>query len=303
MSRNDEHRLAAGTSVAPIVRYRRGSKCDEIDLLAVEEALSVSILLSGSESPSHLGITMRTPGDDRALVAGMLFTEGIVDDAVQILDFDARRRCRDRSTSSIVATVATSANVQNIDSRRVGYRSSACGVCGSSSSDALLSRVTPVRDRYPDALDPDWLVNIEGALDDGQRLFRKTGGMHSAALVEPGGGPLLQREDVGRHNAVDKVIGSALMGGLAFQSTVLFLSGRAGFELLQKAARAGIPAVASVGAPSSLAVEVARRADITLIGFLRNGGFNVYTAGHRVRSARRSTTKNSNADAARLRVA
>jgi len=219
-----------------------------------------------------VAVTMRTPGDDLALAAGFLVTEGV------IASGSIRRvaYCDDVEGEQLfnVVTVASAAPVEIGEARRVAA-TSACGICGVTSLDAVQVTCAPLAPG-PE-LAREVLLGMPDALRARQRVFDQTGGLHAAGLFDPGGRLLSLSEDIGRHNAVDKVIGrAALDGGLPLSDHVLVVSGRAGFEIVQKAAVAGIPIVAAVSAPSSLAADAAERLGLTLIGFLRGDGFNVY---------------------------
>jgi FdhD protein len=241
-------------------------------VLAVEEPLEIRI------GGRPLAVTMRTPGDDVDLVAGFLFTEGVVagrDDIAEI------RKCDDN-----VADVRLDPGVTLAADllRRNFLTTSACGLCGKESIDAVRTRA--LFDVTGDQLsvDPAALARLPDRLREAQRVFERTGGLHAAAVFCADGTMLALREDVGRHNAVDKVIGWALREArLPLRGCVLLVSGRASFELAQKALMAGIPVLAAVSAPSSLAVELADEAGLTLVGFLRGGSMNAYTGVQRLK--------------------
>jgi FdhD protein len=256
------------------------------DVLAVEEPLEI-VAAGGTGTGSPISVTMRTPGSDFDLVAGFLFAEGLVE---QPADIVVMRYCAgtDRSeqrynrveVSFAPGTVGGAAGWD----RRSFYASSSCGVCGASSIDAVLSLGCPRVSEGP-ILQEDTLLALPAKLREAQSLFERTGGIHAAALFDEEGALLRVREDVGRHNAMDKLVGASLLAGeLPLANRIVLLSGRLSFELVQKAARAGVGVLAGVSAPSSLAVEMAERAGITLVGFLRDASFNVYTGGARVAS-------------------
>ncbi len=235
--------------------------------MVVEEPLE--IIVNGR----NLSITMRTPGNDEELAAGFLFTEGLIHDAKQIQSISA---------SGNQVRVETDAAIETAP-RLV--MTSACGVCGKSSIDSLYaSGCTAVPDGEF-AIRAEVLCRLPTILQNAQSVFRETGGIHGAGLFDAQGNLELVREDVGRHNAVDKIVGAVLLeraGRPPISDRLLLLSGRAGFELIQKAAMAGIPMVAAVSAPSTLAVETAQRFNMTLIGFLREDRFNVYAGAERL---------------------
>jgi FdhD protein len=254
------------------------------DVLAVEEPLEIR--LTGPAGTLKYSVTMRTPGHDFDLVAGFLVSEGIVWEPGQLVSerFCAGEDADGHQTFNVVDAQLRPGVVLPDLGRNV-VTSSACGICGTDSIDAVRrsSHYGPAGD--PVRLQPDLVASLPGRLREAQALFDKTGGVHAAGLFSiHGNGTDAEleclREDVGRHNAVDKVVGWALREGrLPLSGTVLQVSGRASFELVQKAAMAGIPVLAAVSAPSTLAAELAEEAGVTLIGFSRGDGFNVY-AGH-----------------------
>jgi FdhD protein len=232
---------------------------------------------------------MRTPGDDFDLVAGFLVTEGVVRSAGEVA---AMRYCPGATDDGVntynVVDVTLSPGVPPPDPsvERAFYTTSSCGVCGKASIDAIRTRTAwPVADD-PATVSPEALAAMPETVRAAQRVFDRTGGLHAAGLLTPDGELLCLREDVGRHNAVDKVIGWAARDGrLPLRGVVLLVSGRASFELTQKALMAGIPVLAAVSAPSSLAVELAVESGMTLVGFLRGATMNVYAGAQRVRVA------------------
>jgi len=239
------------------------------DLVAVEEPLQIRL------GESDVAITMRTPGHDRELALGFLFTEGLLTNPEQIADVHV-----DESGAVIVSLIDGSA--PNLDARRF-YVTSSCGVCGKASLDALAASGCAMLPAGQPKLSGDLVPHFPTRLREAQAIFEHTGGLHAAGLFNTSGELLCLREDVGRHNAVDKLIGAAFLERrLPLHDHVLMLSGRVSFELVQKAVTAGIPIVIAVGAPSSLAIETALRFGITLIGFVRRGHFNVYAGGDRL---------------------
>ncbi|RSM83502.1 formate dehydrogenase accessory sulfurtransferase FdhD [Kibdelosporangium aridum] len=245
------------------------------DVLAAEEPLELRV---GGKS---LAVTMRTPGHDVELAHGFLLTEGVIGDKE---DISTARYCDSvddtgRNTYNVL-DLALAPGVPPPDTgvERNFYTTSSCGVCGKAALDAvrLKTRHSPAAD--PTKVSPTVLTGLPDALREAQRVFDSTGGLHAAGLFRADGTLLVVREDVGRHNAVDKVMGWALLNGhIPLTGTVLMVSGRASFELVQKAAMAGVPMLAAVSAPSSLAVELAEESGMTLIGFLRGDSMNVYT--------------------------
>jgi FdhD protein len=257
---------------------RRGTRDD---LLAAEEPLEIRLQEAGGEA-HRVAVTMRTPGADFELAAGFLFGEGLVSSGREIA---ALRYCTDAPQQYNVVSVALAPGVRFDPAllARNFYTTSSCGVCGKASIEAAMG---PACGRVEGdvALDPAVLVALPETLRSAQRIFARTGGLHGAGQFTAAGELVRVREDVGRHNALDKVVGAALLAGeLPLARSVVLVSGRLSFELVQKAARAGVPVLAGVSAPSSLAVELAERCGMTLAGFVRGPGFNVYTGGARIR--------------------
>jgi len=254
-----------------------------LDSLAVEEPLEIRVGHVG-EAHRPLAVTMRTPGDDIDLALGFLFTEGLIRSAD---DVKTAQLCAGSDTPNTynVVDVALGADVPppDTDPSRNFYTTSSCGVCGKASIDAVRTRsmFSPADDAI--SVPPETLAGLPTALRAGQRGFDRTGGVHAAGLFTAAGELVTLREDVGRHNAVDKVVGWALRNGrLPLAGHVLLVSGRASFELTQKAWMAGVPMLAAVSAPSTLAADLAAEAGITLVGFLRGETMNVYAHPHRI---------------------
>lgn len=246
------------------------------DPVVVEEPLEIQV------GGRPLVVTMRTPGADAELAAGFLFAEGLVDAREDLLALADAAAC---GAENVVAVrLRDEARVEAARAARGFLSASACGVCGKTAIEHVFARGLPGLAPGRPRVAPAWLERLPARMRAAQPVFARTGGLHAAALFAAGGGLVVLREDVGRHNAVDKVIGERLLAGALpdLAETALVLSGRAGFEIVQKAARAGIPLVAAVGAPSSLALRVAERSGMTLVGFLRPGRFNVYTGPERV---------------------
>ncbi|HEX2029101.1 MAG TPA: formate dehydrogenase accessory sulfurtransferase FdhD [Nitriliruptorales bacterium] len=264
-------------------RHEGGVLRRRTDVLATEEPLEVRVEAGGTTRT--VAITMRTPGDDFELAVGFLHGEGVITGPG-----DVRRvaYCLDPALGADqrynVVTVTLSAGVtpdlRPLDRHVV--TTSACGVCGKASIDALHVRGCPAPPAGV-ALDGDTLLALPDRLRVAQAVFERTGGLHAAALFDLDGAVIAAREDVGRHNALDKLIGRALLDGrLPLHHHVVVVSGRASYELVQKSVAAGVPVVCAVSAPSSLAVDVAREFGVTLVGFLRDGGFNVYAHPDRI---------------------
>jgi FdhD protein len=249
------------------------------DSLAAEEPLEIRVGPPGQPRPA-LAVTMRTPGDDLDLALGFLLTEGVIGGADDVRTAQLCAGDQNPNTYNVVDVQLTPGVPAPVtDPSRNFYTTSSCGVCGKASIDAVR-----VRSRYDlstdrTALDPAVLVRLPDALRAAQRGFDATGGLHAAGLFTPGGELVVVREDVGRHNAVDKLVGWAVRERrLPLAGHILMVSGRASFELVQKASMAGIPAMTAVSAPSTLAVDLAAEVDLTLVGFLRGRSMNVYTA-------------------------
>ena len=250
------------------------------ETLAVEEPLEIRV------NGTPITVTMRTPGSDVELAQGFLLTEGVITARDDVLTVRYCRGSGDDGLNTynvLDVTLAAGVELPDVDVTRNFYTTSSCGVCGKASLDAvqLISRHGPGDD--PAAVAADTLTAMPEQLRSSQRVFASTGGLHGAALFEVDGTMLAIREDIGRHNAVDKVIGWALEAGrIPLSGTVLLVSGRASFELTQKAVMAGVPVLAAVSAPSSLAVDLASQSGLTLVAFLRRDSMNVYTRPDRV---------------------
>jgi len=251
------------------------------DTLAVEEPLEIRLGFVSEGRRVHRGIsiTMRTPGDDPELAVGFLFTEGLLTDREQVAGVQT---CGRGNVVRVDLSPGVAVDLARLE--RHFYTGSSCGVCGKASLAAV--RVEP---RFRPAVglpvvEPEVIHRLPDALREAQVVFDRTGGLHASALFDTAGCLLDLREDVGRHNALDKLIGAEFLAGrVPLSESILLLSGRVSFELVQKAAVAGIPILAAVGAPSSLAVDLAREHGLTVIGFTRADRFNVYTGADRVR--------------------
>jgi FdhD protein len=255
------------------------------ETLAVEEPLEIRV------NGRPITVTMRTPGSDFELAQGFLLTEGVIghrDDVVTV------RYCRGTDTDGVTTynvldvSLAPTVPAPEVDVTRNFYTTSSCGVCGKASLDAvrLISRYSP--DDVPARVAAETLSAMPAQLRCAQKVFASTGGLHAAALFDVDGTMLVVREDIGRHNAVDKVIGWALQSGqIPLSTAVLLVSRRASFELTQKVVMAGAPVLAAVSAPSSLAVDLAGQSGVTLVAFLRSDSMNVYTRGDRIKCGHR----------------
>ena len=270
-------RKARSVDLTQVSEWNDGELRRKDDYLAAEEPLEIRV---GNEP---LSVTMRTPGHDRELAAGFLFTEGFVQSLEQIVKLETREAQDGVNRGNVIqAELVPDAAPDFVKMKRHFFAASSCGICGKASIDSIRSRL--LRAPNPDfRLDAEILVRMPDALRSSQDVFQRTGGLHAAALFDPSGKLLVLREDIGRHNAVDKGIGWALLAGLVpLSDSVLLVSGRGGFEIVQKAIVAGVPVVASVSAPSSLAVQLARELRLTLIGFLRGRRFVIYAGEERV---------------------
>jgi FdhD protein len=263
-----------------LTAVHQGVRSERTDALATEEPMEIRAQGPGQE-PVQVAVTMRTPGGDYELAAGFLFTEGLIGPA------DVRRvaYCDNLPGEDQRYNVVSVSLLRPLDQdalRRNFFASSSCGVCGKAALDDVEVRCAPVGAGPEVPLDV--LLSLPDRLRGSQHVFAKTGGLHAAGLFASDGSVTAVREDVGRHNAVDKVIGEQLlMGRLPLSEHVLQVSGRLSFEIVQKAAVAAIPIVSAVSAPSSLAVEAAERFGMTLVGFVRDGRCNIYTHPERVR--------------------
>ncbi len=261
-----------------------GSVRQRPDTLSAEEPFEIRVGPPGPGKRAPLAVTMRTPGDDLDLALGFLFTEGVIRSADDVLTAQLCAGTDTPNTYNVVDVVlGPDVPAPVTDPSRNFYTTSSCGVCGKASIDAIRTRsIFPVADdRTP--VSPRVLASLPDRLRERQRAFERTGGLHAAGLFDANGELLVIREDVGRHNAVDKVIGWAVRAGrLPLTGHVLMVSGRASFELTQKAWMAGIPLLAAVSAPSTLAVDLAEEAGMTLVGFLRGTSMNVYAGADRI---------------------
>jgi FdhD protein len=246
------------------------------DYLVGEEPLEMRL------DGTPLTVTMRTPGHDLELAAGFLFTEGVISSREQIASLGYGKTERQEASGNIVEVTLQGAEFDRERMQRNFFVASSCGICGKASIDAVRrGGIQPPNAQL--RVDPDLLCSLPDKLRAAQTIFGRTGGLHAAALFSTTGELLALREDVGRHNAVDKVVGWALLEGrLPLSDSMLMVSGRGGFEIVQKALAAGLPLMASVSAPSSLAVRLARELGLTLVGFLRGRRFIVYSGEERL---------------------
>ncbi|MGS2591357.1 formate dehydrogenase accessory sulfurtransferase FdhD [Streptomyces hebeiensis] len=263
------------------IRIRNGAVSSRPDTLVAEEPLEIRL------NGKPLAITMRTPGDDFALATGFLVSEGVLGSASEVRSvvYCAGAQDDGSNTYNVVdVQLAPGVPVPDITLERNVYTTSSCGLCGKASLDAVRTTARfPIADTPPVRVEPTLLSALPDRLRAAQQVFDRTGGLHAAALFSEAGELLDIREDVGRHNAVDKLVGRALRQDLLpLSRAILLVSGRASFELAQKAVMAGIPVLAAVSAPSSLAVDLAAETGLTLVGFLRGASMNVYAGEERI---------------------
>ena len=266
-------------------RLRKGRFATLSPRVAVEEPLEVRLEVSGGGAVREhpVSVTMRTPGDDFELAAGFLFTEGVVDAPEAVAGVRYCRSAEPQEYNVVTASLRDSAAFDPSALTRNFYVTSSCGVCGKASLEAVeIMGCRPVAEGTL-SIGEDEVRALPGRLREAQRVFDRTGGIHAAGLFDSAGRISVVREDVGRHNAVDKVVGVLVLSrALPGSELGLVVSGRSSFEILQKAAMAGFPVVVAVGAPSSLAVDFARRFGMTLVGFANRGGCNVYAGAERI---------------------
>lgn len=279
---------SASALTVKVVGVAGNTLTEKADCLAVEEPLAIRIAFGpiGQRRRATISVTMRTPGHDDDLAAGLLVAEGVVTDPDRILAIESNRA---RNAVRVELHPALTVDLARLDRR--GYTTSSCGVCGKTAINAVEAACDgPRPGGVP--VPPAVIHALPATLRDSQPTFTCTGGLHAAALFDSAGHLLAVREDVGRHNAVDKLIGHEFRAGrLPLDGRILLVSGRAGFELIQKAAVAGVPVFAAIGAPSSLAVRLARRMGMTLLGFVRDGRFNVYAGAERIAVDRQASVE------------
>lgn len=268
-----------------VVRLRGEEWSDDDDVVAAEEPMEIRVIWDTIDGPTKksIAITMRTPGDDFELAAGFLFGEALIHSRDDVVDIAyCKDEAEEQQFNIVTVTLRPGLVLDTSRLERNFFSSSSCGVCGKATLDALEVQgcdVVPAGFR----VSSETIRSLPEKLREAQAVFDATGGLHAAGLFSASGKLIDLKEDVGRHNAMDKLVGAeTLRGNAPLSNVVLLLSGRASFELLQKALVARIPVVASVGAPSSLAVELAEEFNITLVGFVRKTGFNVYSGRERI---------------------
>jgi len=278
--RKIEPPVQGGTMIVRILRTGLDSQVERNDRVAVEAPLEYMLHhpALGLE-PVSFGTTMRTPGDDECLAAGLLYGEGIVNhpDDIEVIESSTRR------PNVVNVRLRPSVQMEIQTATRRFSAGSSCGVCGTTGLDAAIARAAATRIPDTRPIDLTLLLGLPARMREAQSKFGDTGGIHASALFDFSGNLLTVAEDVGRHNAFDKLVGECLMSGrLPLQERIILLSGRASFELVQKALRSGVSILAAIGAPSSLAVNLAVAAGMTLVGFLREKHFNVYSSPQRI---------------------
>lgn len=276
---------------ASVVTVEGSRIIERSDAVAAEEPMEVRVVVDDNGQPVHhsIAVTMRTPGNDFELTVGFLWTEGILNDRNDILQIGY---CQDTSPENerniVNFFLRPGAPFDPSKFSRNVYTTSSCGVCGKASLE-MVRIARPAQPVGDFKLADDYFLRLPQKLREEQALFSQTGGLHASALFDSSGQLLILREDVGRHNAMDKLVGwLCLQDRLPASNTVVLVSGRSSFELVQKAQMAGIPVLAAIGAPSSLSIDLAREFDMSLVGFLRDGRFNLYAGAGRIHSETQS---------------
>jgi len=274
-------RQHTGAAATQLLSIKEHTVLDRTDLLAAEEPLEIRVQGPQQKKALSVAVTMRTPGHDADLAVGFLYTEGLIRSRAEIVDIEADTQRLNEQPCNI-ATVTLSHAFDATSLKRNFYATSSCGICGKASLEQIAVRCEPLAAAGP-LVPQSLIVNLPRTLRETQELFDQTGGLHATGLFNLSGDLLALREDVGRHNAVDKVIGHQLLANeMPLSNHVLMVSGRLSFEIMQKAAMARVPIVCAVSAPSSLAVEIAKRFRMTVVGFLRDRSFNVYSHPERI---------------------
>lgn len=271
-----------------VLRHENGNLNSLNDHLAIEEPLEIRLVYfkDGTSHSQSLSITMRTPGNDFELAIGFLTSENILNSYhdIEKIDFCGPKKGDLNLRNIVKVELKEGVEIEWSKLQRHFYTTSSCGVCGKTSLEALENSACQWVSANDFTTTYDLIFNLPKALLSNQEAFEQSGGLHATALFNQEGNLLCLREDVGRHNAMDKVVGWALENGhLPLNNHILLWSGRASFELMQKAAIAGIPVVAAIGAPSNLAVDIAKQFNLTLVGFLKQGRMNIYHGGERIK--------------------
>jgi len=276
-----------------IIVYKDPSYELREDFVAIEEPLEIKVKYSNlPDSPISLSTTMRTPGNDYELVAGFLYSEGLINDIEDIVRFQYEKNFLGRENINSVLVEIKSNESKDLDKfKRNVLTNSSCGLCSAVSIDQVYKRIQRLP-RGDFKVNEELILKLPDTLNLQQSIFYKTGGVHASALFDKEGKLFCIMEDVGRHNAMDKLVGKMLSEKkIPLDDTIVLFSGRASFELVQKSIMAGIPFIAAIGAPSSLAIDLAKSFDVTLVGFLRNGRFNVYSGFHRLKEIDKLTCR------------
>lgn len=277
----------ASVSSAKIIKVGLQGQERVPDLVAIEEPLEIRLGIGplNKREQFSLSVTMRTPGHDKELAIGFLYTEGIIANLDEINSVEYCQTTKPDERENVIRVELTpSVEVNQQKFSRHFYTSSSCGVCGKSSIEAI-DYLVPTANEPFGSIEADIVRRLPESLKKAQKVFEHTGGIHACGLFNQKGELLVLREDVGRHNAVDKLVGAlVLKKDIPASQSVLVLSGRISFELVQKAARAGIQFIAAIGAPSSLAIDMAKKHQITMVGFLKNSSFNIYSGKERIRT-------------------
>jgi FdhD protein len=271
------------TRTFPVRKISAGAPIHTLDTVVVEEPLEIRIAFwfKNSRVTESLALTMRTPGNEEELAAGFLLGEGVVRERNDIVEI--RRLGPGDPCNELHVELAPHVDVENWRLQRSTLLSSACGLCGKKTIESIPQTADAPCDGL--RVQAEFIRTLPALLDQHQSVFQTTGGLHGAALVSPGGGIEAAFEDIGRHNALDKLLGHCFLNGtLPLSQFLIFMTSRGSFELVQKAVAAGSPALATIGAPSSLAIELARSRGLTLVGFIRSDHFNVYAGEWRVDS-------------------
>ena len=285
MTQPQDPSLERRATRARITAYRSGRVEVRDDRLAGEEPMAIRLSGPG-QAPIDIAVTMRTPGHEAELAAGFLRTEGLLEDPADIVAIEvADPATHAHPDDEVVVHLSRPFDASRVSARNF-VASASCGICGKASLDDIQIRCRPIPDGP--VVTPETLLSLPGRLRAAQDVFTATGGLHAAGLFDATGALLAIHEDVGRHNALDKLVGGRFLAGeLPLNDRIVLVSGRTSFELVQKAAIAGVPILAAVSAPSDLAVEAAERLGVTLVGFLRADGFNVYARPDRIAGVHR----------------
>ncbi len=277
--------MISSVSSTKIIKIGRQGQENVPDLVAIEEPLEIRLGVGSSNQREqfNLSVTMRTPGHDKELAMGFLFTEGIISGFNEISSIEYCETVKEEEKENVIRVeLLPNVKIEEDKLSRHFYTSSSCGVCGKSSIEAIKVSIPENKASFV-RVGAILVCKLPGLLKQAQKVFEHTGGLHACGLFEHNGTLVRIREDVGRHNAVDKLIGSLLIEKkLPVSSKILVLSGRISFELVQKAARAGFQFIAAIGAPSSLAIDMAKKHGITMVGFLKNSSFNIYSGAERI---------------------